>query len=140
MKSRAEQPLVEAVEDAVAEGVAGAAGIVGDAAPGADHHVGALGQQRVDQLRRILRRIGAVAIGHQIDVGIDVGEHAPHDVALALARLATTMAPAARALQRGQVAGIVVVDIDRGARQRRAEPPHHVGDVAPRCSRAGARR
>ena len=48
----------------------------------------ALGQQRVDQLRRILRRIGAVAVGHQIDVGLDVGEHAPHDIALALARLA----------------------------------------------------
>ncbi|CDX37602.1 hypothetical protein MPLDJ20_200121 [Mesorhizobium plurifarium] len=123
-----EQALVEAVEDAVAEGVAVAAGIVGHAAPGAHHHVGAFGLQDVDQLRRILRRVGAVAVGHHIDVGIDVGEHAPHHIALALTRLAHDDGAGGAGLQRREVLGIVVVDIDRGRRQRLAEAPHDLAD------------
>ena len=90
----------------------GAARVVGHAPPGAHHHVRALGLQDVDQLRRILGRIGAVAVGHDIDVGVDVGEHAAHDIALALARLAHDSRAGGAGLERGQVLGIVVVDID----------------------------
>ena len=112
-----------------------------DAAPRADGHVGALGQQHVDQLRRVFRRIGTVAVGHQVDVGIDVGEHAPHHIALALARLPDDDGAGGARLQRRQVARIVVVDIDRSGGQRLAEAPHHVArSSVPHCSKARARR
>ena len=38
----------------------------------------------IDHRRRGLGIIGQIAVGHDIDVGIDVGEHAADDVALAL--------------------------------------------------------
>ena len=42
--------------------------------------------------------IGVVAVHQHIDVGLDVGEHAAHDIALALAQSRVrTMAPASRA-------------------------------------------
>ena len=50
------------------------------AAAGADHHVGALRQQRIDELRRVMRVVSAVAVGHDVDVGVDIGEHPAHAV------------------------------------------------------------
>ena len=38
--------------------------------------------------RRARRVVGGVAVDQHVDVGLDVGEHAPHHVALALVRLA----------------------------------------------------
>ena len=45
-------------------------------------------EQAVDHLRRGGGVVGAVAVDQHIDVGLDVGEHAAHDIALALQRLA----------------------------------------------------
>ena len=54
---------------------------------GADDHVELLAEQQVDHRRRGLRIVGQVAVGHDVDVGVDVGEHAPDDMALALLAL-----------------------------------------------------
>ena len=42
---------------------------------------------RRDQRGRSLEIVGVVAVDHDVDVGVDVGEHAPDHVALALATL-----------------------------------------------------
>src|SRR5690348_13014828 len=56
---------------------------------GSDDHVELLGEQKVHHRRSGLRIIGQVAVGHHVNVGIDVSEHAPHDMALALLLLGT---------------------------------------------------
>ncbi len=89
-KVGAEDRLVKPVEDPVAEGVSLSAGIVMHAAARAHHHVGTFGQKRTDQFLRILRRIGAVAIGHDIDVRVDIGKHAAHHTPFALSALTRT--------------------------------------------------
>ena len=55
--------------------------------PGADDHVELLGEQQVDHRRRGLGIVGQVAVGHDVDVGVDVGEHAADDMAFALLAL-----------------------------------------------------
>ncbi|ENN89401.1 hypothetical protein RHSP_66726 [Rhizobium freirei PRF 81] len=128
---RTEDTAIEPVEDTVAEGVALAAGIVVHVAAGADDHVGAFGQKRADQLFSILGRIGAVAIGHKIDIGFDVGEHASYHMPLALPAFAHDGRAGEHGVQRRAVGGIVVIDIDAGLRQSLAETAH---DLADRCS------
>ena len=54
----------------------------------ANHHVEMFGEQLFDHGRRARRIVGGVAVDHHIDVGIDVGEHPPDHMALALMRLA----------------------------------------------------
>ena len=51
--------------------------------PGADDHVELLGEQLIDHRLRRAGIISEVAVSHYIDVGIDVGEHSAHDMALA---------------------------------------------------------
>ncbi len=62
--------------------------------------------------------IGAVAIDHQIHIGIDVGEHAAHDVALAGTRLEHDFGTGLTGDVGGVVGGAIVEDDD--ARLRRA--------------------
>jgi hypothetical protein len=124
----AEQRAKQRVEDAVAEGVALASGIRMHAAPRADDHVGAFGDQRADEFRRVGGRIGPVAVGHDVDIRLDVGEHAAHHIALALAALAHDGRARKCGAQRGRVGGIVVVDIDAGGGQRCAEIRHDIAD------------
>ena len=93
-------------------------------APRADHHVDPLGDERVDERRRVGRVVAAGRVGEHVDVGVDVGEHAPHDVALALARLAVD-ASRLRASPRARCRR------SSCCRRRRCAPPG-----APRRSRA----
>ena len=52
--------------------------------PAADHHIELFIEHPRDQAWGRCRIVGRIAIGHHIDVGIDIGEHAPHHRALAL--------------------------------------------------------
>ena len=52
------------------------------------HHVEVVVDQRVDHARGAPGIVGRVAIDQHIDVGIDIGEHAPDHMSLALAALA----------------------------------------------------
>ena len=89
---------------------------------GPDHHVEPVVEQQCDHRRRRRGIIGQIAVGHDVDIGIDVGEHSADDVALALHPLGADLGPrSARQLDRA-VAAIVVIDVDRRARQHGAEP------------------
>jgi len=85
---------------------------------GADNHVEPFGQQQADHRRRGLGIIGQVAVGHQVNIGIDVGEHSADDVPLALLPLG----PDDRSARDGDfnrpIAAVVIVDVDRGGRER----------------------
>ena len=87
----------------------------------ADDHVELLVEQQVDHRRRRGGIVGQVAVGHDVDVGVDVGEHAPDDVALALlaSRCGRSRRPPPRLAR--AVAAVVVVDVDGRAGQRGAE-------------------
>ena len=107
----AEEASVERVEQSVAEGMAAPAGVLRDAAARAHHHVGALADQRHDQIRRGRRVVGAVAVGHDIDVRVDVREDAPDHIALAPARLLEHPRPGLDGRERRGVTRVVVEDI-----------------------------
>ncbi len=92
----------------------------------------------VDEARGHRCVIGRVAVGQHIDVGLDVGEHAAHDMALALHPLAADDRALRPRNLDGPVGAVVVVDVDSGigaarrgtrARSRRWRLPH--------CSRGG---
>ena len=89
---------------------------------GADDHVELLVEQLADQCRRGRRVIGRVAVGHHVDVRLDVGEHAADDMALALHPLGADDRARLGGNLAGAVAAVIVVDVDGGAGQRGAEP------------------
>ena len=80
----AEQLLQQAGQRPVAEAMATPIGCLHLVATTAYHHIEIILQHGSDHLRRGSGLIGRVAIGHDVDVGIDIGEHAAHDMALAL--------------------------------------------------------
>ncbi len=117
----------EAGERAVAELVAATVGgaILADARR--HHHVGA-GGELADQFGQAGGVVGGVAVDQHEDVGVDIAEHAAHDMALALAGLAHhDGAGRARSLA-GAVGRIVVVDVDHGAGQRGVKIANHLRD------------
>src|SRR5262249_41864964 len=69
-----------------------------------------------------------VTIDQNVDVRIDVGEHSPHHVALALMPLAPHQRAGGAGDLAGAVRGVVVVDVDRGLGQRGAKIGDHVAD------------
>ncbi len=72
--------------------------------------------------------VGQIAVGHDIDVGIDVGEHAADDMAFALLPLAANDGPGGARDLNGGVAAIIVEHVDRGGRQRGAKAGDGRGD------------
>ena len=120
----------EAGQQPVAGAMTGAIGRLVLVDAGGDHHVEPLVDQLRDHAARARRVVGGVAIDQHVDVGLDVGEHAPDHVAFALVRLAAHHgAGGARDLD-GAVGRIVVVDIDGGVRQRGAKIGDNLGDAA----------
>ncbi len=83
-----------------------------------NRHVGAFGQERDHQIGGVFRPVGAVAVRHHIDVGIDVGEHAADHMALALAAFAVDFGTGKGCSPRRAVGRIVVIDEDARIRQR----------------------
>ena len=77
--------------------------------------------QRIDHAGRAGRVIGRVAIDQDVDIRIDVGEHAPDHMALALAALAAHFGACLARDRRGAIRRVVVVDEDLRRRQRFAE-------------------
>ena len=94
----------------------------------AHDHVEPLLDQPGDHGARARRVIGRVTVGQHVNVGIHIGEHAPHHIALAL--MTSRAAPPRRRLSdfNGAVGRVVVVDVDRRARKRGAKGADHLGN------------
>ena len=94
----------------------------------AHHHVEAIVHQHLDHARGARRVVGRIAIDQHVDVGVDIGEHAPHHVALALAAFAAHLGAGLARHCGGAIFRIIVVDVDIGRRQRFAKVGHDRGD------------
>ena len=78
-----------------------------------DHHVIAF-ENLLDHGRSGIGRVGIIAVGHDIDIGIDVLEHGTDDIALALTGLLADDCPLLFGYFGSMVRGVVVVDVDSG--------------------------
>ena len=88
---------------------------------GTDDHIEIVADQSIDEPARMARIVGPVAVGHDVDVGVDIGEHPPHDVALSAQGLVAHVGPRTRRTACGRVGRRVVEDEDRGIGQGIAE-------------------
>ena len=109
------QDLDEPPDEVVAEAVEGplvllAIGAVGQAV--AHHVVCHVVEEGLEELGRLLGRVGVVAVDHEVVVGVDVPDHLPHDIALALTGLEPDVGAVGARYLAGPVAGVVVVDPD----------------------------
>ena len=116
--ARSENARDDTGEQDVAEAMAGAVGglDVGDA--GAGDHVECIVEQQVDHGCGALCVVGVVAVDEDVDIGVDVGKHAPDDVAFALEALAADAGAGLKRGGDGAVGGVVVVDEEGGCGQR----------------------
>lgn len=78
-----------------------------------DHHVIAF-ENLLDHGRSGIGRVGIIAVGHDIDIGIDVLEHGTDDIALALTGLLADDCTFSRGDFCGVICGVVVVDVHGG--------------------------
>src|SRR5664279_1945726 len=74
------------------------------------------------------RQVGGVAVHQHVDVGLHVGEHAPHHVAFALALFLVNLGTGGARRRGGIVRRIVVEYEDRGGGQRGAEVLYNFRD------------
>ena len=97
---------------------------------GGNHHIQPLFDEAGDHRRCAWCVVGGVAVDQHIDISFDVIEHTPHHMTLALIGLAANDgAGAARGFDCA-VGGIVVVDVDSRAWQRRPEVRDDFSDGA----------
>ncbi len=94
---------------------------------GRDHHVEPVLDEPRDRFADAAR-ISGIAVHQDDHVGIHIGEHSPHHVAFALMLLAADHRAGAAGDLDGGIGGVVVVNVDRGFRQRGLEIRHHLGD------------
>ena len=74
----------EAGQQPIAGAMAGAIGRLLAIDAACHHHVEPFRDELVDHRRRARRVVGRVAVDQHVNIGLDVVEHAPHHVALAL--------------------------------------------------------
>ena len=98
--------------------------IVSGGQPVAHDHIGLAFRDLADHLRGRLSRIGVVAVHHDVDLRVDLPEHSPDDIALALLVLMAHHSAGRRRKLRRPVRGIVVIDIDHRLRQDSPEILH----------------
>lgn len=93
----------------------------------ADGHVRLGTEYRRHEVARRPCGIRVVTIDHQIAVSLDVAEHLPDDVALALTGLATYHGAMLACDVGGSVGRVVVIDVDRRAGKLPTEVLDHLG-------------
>ena len=127
-EASAEQAGEDRGEQPVAEPVAAPIGLLDFRLAGSDDHVEPFLDQAADELGGGGGVVGRIAVGHHIDVRLDVGEHSSDHMALPLHPfLADDRSCRLRDLA-GAVAAIIVVDVDERRRQSRPERRHRLGD------------
>jgi hypothetical protein len=85
---------------------------------GTNGHVGMFAQHMSDEHWGRRRVIGAVAIRHDVNVGIDIGEHAPHHMAFAALIFNDESRTRRQRFLSCEVGRSIIEDMDRGGRQR----------------------
>lgn len=78
-----------------------------------DYHVIAF-ENLLDHGRSSIGWVGIIAVGHDINIGIDVLEHGADDIALALTRFLADDCPLLFGYFGSVICGVVVVDVDSG--------------------------
>ena len=126
--ARAEDHADQAGQHAIAETVAAAISGLAAHAAHRRHHVELPVDQHLDQRRCSVGVVGVVAVHQHVDVGLDVREHPPHDMALALRGLMSDARAGCSCDCDGVVARIVVVDINCRLGQRLPEILNHFVD------------
>ena len=126
---RIEQAVDGTADQPVAEVVEGPLVLleVGGGKPVADDHVVSV-EHLGDHGRGRVGRVGVVAVGHDVHVRVDVLEHGPDHVALALAGLAAHDGAFGCGNLGGAVGGVVVIHVDRSTRQRGFEISYYLAD------------
>src|SRR6266851_6706140 len=120
----AEEQPGHAVEQDVAEPVTAAMRRRVAGQPRADHHVEIGAYDALDQLVDPRGVIGRVAVAHDVNIGIDIREHATHYIAFSLTLLAAHDRSSRERALGGAVSRVVVVDIYRRVWPSTAEFPH----------------
>ena len=123
-----EQPRQQAGEQPVADHMTAPIGLGRFMLASADDHVELLFDQHPHHFRRSLGVVGKVAVGHYINIGINVGEHPPDYIALALLPFRPDDRAGGASDFDRPVAAVVVVDVDGRVRQRGAEAGDRFGD------------
>ena len=124
----AEDPGCQAVEGLVAGLVPGPVGaLLLHVTANAQHMIVRALEKSRDHGGQSSGVVGVVAVNHDIDVGLDVGEGPTDHVALALALLATDDGASGGRDLGGAVGGVVVVDVDA----HRGNGRQKVGDDLP---------
>ncbi len=123
------QSAIEAVEETIAGGMTLAVRFTDDVFACPHGHVVAAVHHEVDEQGGGCGVVGAVAVRHQIDVRVDVGEHPSDDIALAFAGLVTDFRTGASGLLGCSIRRGVVEDDDPGVWQGAPKREHHVGDA-----------
>ena len=116
-------------------------GVVGAGQAVSHHHIGLPVCNGSYHLGGGLSGVGVVAIHQHVGFGIDLAEHAAHDVALTLLILVPDDSTSLGGQLGGAVGGIVIVDIDGGIGQHAAEIRHHLfHSLWIRCSKGSEQR
>ena len=102
----------------------------------ADDHIQILAHQPCNERRCGGGFIGRVTVRHDIDIGLNVGEHAADDMTLALHPFGADNRPGGAGGVNRRVAAVIVININGGTGQRGAE----IGNSLPnRCGFVVAR-
>ena len=118
--AKAHQIVAKVVEGTLILGVVGAGQAV------SHHHIGLPVCNGSYHLGGSLSGVGVVAIHQHVGFGIDLAEHAAHDIAFTLLILVPDDSTSLGGQLGGAVGGIVIVDIDGSVGQHAAEIRHHL--------------
>lgn len=127
----AEAFVDEPADHFVAEAVHGAVGLAQFALGGAafaDDHVGLVAMEEIEEGGNGVGGVGGIAIDHDVDVGLDGGEHVLDDAALAAAGGEDDLCPGLGGNLGGAICAGIIENPNLGVGKDAAEIPDDIGD------------
>ena len=94
----------------------------------AHHHIHLAFQHQIHHFPGVFRRVGVVAVDHQVAVRVDLPEHGADHIALSLTVLVAHNGPRLPSDVVGMVGGVIIIDVNIRFRQGGAVIPDHLGD------------
>ena len=101
-------------------------GVIGGGKPIPHHHISLVFGNGFDHFRGRFRRVGIVAVHHDIGFGVNFAEHAADDVAFALLVFVAHHGTGCAGQVCRAIGRVVIVHIDRSFRQNAAEIHHNL--------------